>query len=133
MSTSAGPGISKFDVAAAKEAGAEPQPRFLEAVLADLKAIGVPNEPHQARVYRLTFPRAAARIRFAASTSDPSGSFNARPALASFSVPFTREEMCNRRDAYSYLASSPARHQPASLSCATAKWKLSRRALRSNT
>ena len=39
-----GPGISKFDVAAAKEAGTEPQPRFLEAVLADLKTLGVPND-----------------------------------------------------------------------------------------
>jgi len=39
-----GPGISKFDIAAAKEAGTEPQPRFLEAVLADLKTLGVPNE-----------------------------------------------------------------------------------------
>jgi len=39
-----GPGISKFDIAAAKEAGTEPQPRFLEAVLADLKTVGVPND-----------------------------------------------------------------------------------------
>jgi 3-ketosteroid 9alpha-monooxygenase subunit B len=39
-----GPGISKFDVAAAKEAGIEPQPRFLESVLADLKTLGVPND-----------------------------------------------------------------------------------------
>jgi len=39
-----GPGISKFDVAAAKEAGTQPQPRFLEAVLADLKALGVPDD-----------------------------------------------------------------------------------------
>jgi ferredoxin-NADP reductase len=39
-----GPGISKFDIAAAKEAGTEPQPRFLESVLADLKAVGVPND-----------------------------------------------------------------------------------------
>jgi len=39
-----GPGISKFDVAAAKEAGTQPQPRFLESVLADLKALGVPND-----------------------------------------------------------------------------------------
>ena len=38
-----GPGISKFDVAAAKEQGSEPQPRFLESVLADLAAIGVPS------------------------------------------------------------------------------------------
>jgi 3-ketosteroid 9alpha-monooxygenase subunit B len=39
-----GPGISKFDIAAAKEAGTEPQPRFLETVLADLRALGVPND-----------------------------------------------------------------------------------------
>jgi ferredoxin-NADP reductase len=39
-----GPGISKFDVDAAREAGTEPQPRFLESVLADLKALGVPKE-----------------------------------------------------------------------------------------
>jgi len=39
-----GPGISKFDIAAAKEARTEPQPRFLEAVLADLKTLGVPND-----------------------------------------------------------------------------------------
>ena len=39
-----GPGISKFDIAAAKEAGTVPQPRFLETVLADLKTLGVPNE-----------------------------------------------------------------------------------------
>ena len=39
-----GPGISKFDVAAAKASGTEPQPRFLESALADLKALGVPND-----------------------------------------------------------------------------------------
>jgi ferredoxin-NADP reductase len=39
-----GPGISKFDVAAAKEAGVTPQPRFLEAVLGDLKTLGVPGD-----------------------------------------------------------------------------------------
>ena len=39
-----GPGISKFDVAAAKEKGEKPSPRFLESVLADLAAIGVPND-----------------------------------------------------------------------------------------
>jgi ferredoxin-NADP reductase len=39
-----GPGISKFDVAAAKEKGETPQPRFLESVLTDLAAIGVPND-----------------------------------------------------------------------------------------
>ena len=38
-----GPGISKFDVAAAKERGETPQPRFLESVLTDLAAIGVPK------------------------------------------------------------------------------------------
>ncbi len=37
-----GPGISKFDVEEAKKAGTPPQPRFLESVLADLAAIGVP-------------------------------------------------------------------------------------------
>src|SRR5204862_6127282 len=37
-----GPGISKFDVEAAKQAGTVPQPRFLESVLADLKTLGVP-------------------------------------------------------------------------------------------
>ena len=37
-----GPGISKWDLAAAKEAGVEAQPRFLESVLADLAALGVP-------------------------------------------------------------------------------------------
>ena len=39
-----GPGISKFDLAAAKEAGTTPAPRFLESVLADLKALGVPDK-----------------------------------------------------------------------------------------
>jgi 3-ketosteroid 9alpha-monooxygenase subunit B len=39
-----GPGISKFDVSAAKDAGTDPQPRFLEAVLADLKTLGVPSD-----------------------------------------------------------------------------------------
>jgi 3-ketosteroid 9alpha-monooxygenase subunit B len=38
-----GPGISKFDLAAAREAGTEPQPRFLESVLAELSTIGVHN------------------------------------------------------------------------------------------
>jgi ferredoxin-NADP reductase len=37
-----GPGISKFDRAAAEQAGTTPAPRFLESVLADLKQIGVP-------------------------------------------------------------------------------------------
>jgi 3-ketosteroid 9alpha-monooxygenase subunit B len=39
-----GPGISKFDLAAAKEAGTTPPRRFLESVLADLKEIGVPDK-----------------------------------------------------------------------------------------
>ena len=39
-----GPGTSKFDLAAAKEAGTAPTPRFLESVLADLKALGVPDK-----------------------------------------------------------------------------------------
>ena len=39
-----GPGSRKFDVAAAKEAGVTPQPRFLEAVLGDLKTLGVPGD-----------------------------------------------------------------------------------------
>ena len=39
-----GPGISKFDLAAAKEAETAPAPRFLESVLADLKALGVPDK-----------------------------------------------------------------------------------------
>lgn len=37
-----GPGISKFDLEEAKRAGATPQPRFLEGVLAHLSALGVP-------------------------------------------------------------------------------------------
>ncbi|OLC49803.1 MAG: oxidoreductase [Acidobacteria bacterium 13_1_40CM_65_14] len=37
-----GPGISHWDVVAAKQAGTNPQPRFLESVLAELNAIGVP-------------------------------------------------------------------------------------------
>ena len=39
-----GPGISKFDLAAAKEAGTSPPPRFLESVLSDLRALGVPDK-----------------------------------------------------------------------------------------
>jgi ferredoxin-NADP reductase len=39
-----GPGISKFDIATAKEKGETPQPRFLESVLSDLTSIGVPND-----------------------------------------------------------------------------------------
>src|SRR5262245_41906844 len=38
-----GPGISKWDIAAAEQAGTSPQPRFLESVLAALNAIGVPS------------------------------------------------------------------------------------------
>ena len=38
-----GPGISKWDREAAREAGTEPQPRFIESVLANLRAIGVPD------------------------------------------------------------------------------------------
>ena len=38
-----GPGISKWDKEAAREKGTEPQPRFLESVLKNLKEIGVPN------------------------------------------------------------------------------------------
>jgi len=37
-----GPGISKWDIEEAKKAGTTPQPRFLESVLAELKALGVP-------------------------------------------------------------------------------------------
>jgi len=39
-----GPGVSKFDLAAAKEAGTAPPKRFLESVLADLKDLGVPDK-----------------------------------------------------------------------------------------
>ena len=38
-----GPGISKFDVDAAKAKGTAPAPRFLEATLAQLEAVGVPK------------------------------------------------------------------------------------------
>jgi ferredoxin-NADP reductase len=38
-----GPGISKWDREMAKEKGTEVQPRFIESVLADLKALGVPD------------------------------------------------------------------------------------------
>ena len=38
-----GPGISKWDREAAREAGTAPQPRFIESVLAHLRAIGVPD------------------------------------------------------------------------------------------
>ena len=46
-----GPGISKFDLAAAKEAGTNPPPRFLESVLADLKALGVPDQQIRREFY----------------------------------------------------------------------------------
>jgi len=39
-----GPGISKFDRDAAKAEGTTPQPRFIEAALASLQAIGVPDK-----------------------------------------------------------------------------------------
>src|SRR5207247_3472865 len=39
-----GPGISHWDVVAAKEAGTKPQPRFLETVLEQLSSIGVAND-----------------------------------------------------------------------------------------
>ena len=38
-----GPGISKWDREAAKEQGTQPQPRFIEAALASLRALGVPD------------------------------------------------------------------------------------------
>lgn len=38
-----GPGISKWDREAAREAGTEPQPRFIEAALAALRRLGVPD------------------------------------------------------------------------------------------
>ena len=38
-----GPGLSKWDVQAAKEKGEAPTPRFLETVLKDLLELGVPN------------------------------------------------------------------------------------------
>jgi len=39
-----GPAISNWDRQAAREAGTEPAPRFMESVLAALKEIGVPND-----------------------------------------------------------------------------------------
>jgi 3-ketosteroid 9alpha-monooxygenase subunit B len=39
-----GPGISHWDIVAAKDAGAQPQPRFLETILEQLAAIGVAND-----------------------------------------------------------------------------------------
>jgi ferredoxin-NADP reductase len=38
-----GPGISKWDRQAARETGTQPQPRFIESALDQLRAIGVPN------------------------------------------------------------------------------------------
>jgi hypothetical protein len=38
-----GPGISKFDREAAREAGTELQPKFIETTLAHLREIGVPD------------------------------------------------------------------------------------------
>ena len=46
-----GPGVSKFDLAAAKEAGSPPPLRFLESVLADLKALGVPDKAIKREFY----------------------------------------------------------------------------------
>ena len=46
-----GPGISKFDLAAARQAGTTPAPRFLESVLADLKALGVPDQQIRREFY----------------------------------------------------------------------------------
>ena len=39
-----GPGISHWDVVAAREAGKAPEPRFLESVLAQLRELGVPPD-----------------------------------------------------------------------------------------
>ena len=39
-----GPGISKWDREAARQAGTEPQPRFIESALATLRSIGVPDK-----------------------------------------------------------------------------------------
>jgi 3-ketosteroid 9alpha-monooxygenase subunit B len=38
-----GPGISHWDIVAAKQAGNKPEPRFLETVVGQLTALGVPN------------------------------------------------------------------------------------------
>jgi ferredoxin-NADP reductase len=38
-----GPGISKWDREAARESGTDPQPKFIEAALANLRLIGVPD------------------------------------------------------------------------------------------
>ena len=39
-----GPGISHWDVVAAKQAGTTPEPRFLESVVAQLGELGVPHD-----------------------------------------------------------------------------------------
>ena len=39
-----GPGISKWDREAARQAGTEPQPRFIESALATLRSLGVPDK-----------------------------------------------------------------------------------------
>jgi Na+-transporting NADH:ubiquinone oxidoreductase subunit NqrF len=39
-----GPAVSTADRLAAREKGTEPQPRFLESILADLKSLGVTRE-----------------------------------------------------------------------------------------
>jgi ferredoxin-NADP reductase len=46
-----GPAISKWDVAAAEQAGTRPEPRFLETALDALKTLGVP----QARIKRESY------------------------------------------------------------------------------
>ena len=46
-----GPGITKFDRMAAREKGVEPQPAFVEQILASLASIGVPKE----RIRRETY------------------------------------------------------------------------------
>jgi len=46
-----GPGIGKFERQMAREKGEEPQPRFLESVLASLAVIGVPAE----RIHRESY------------------------------------------------------------------------------
>jgi 3-ketosteroid 9alpha-monooxygenase subunit B len=46
-----GPGTSKFDLAAAKAAGTAPPRRFLESVLADLRAVGVPDQSIKREFY----------------------------------------------------------------------------------
>src|SRR6185295_17653325 len=46
-----GPGVGKFERQAAKEKGEEPAPRFLEATLAALESLGVPDE----RIHRESY------------------------------------------------------------------------------